>query len=220
MSTIGMPARISSPSWTSAIEFDFQIDLEDGHAADRGENGHPLGVRFGHPHRVFGAVAADPEDLDVGFSSLPFQLVGRFQLRERRLGLLARQGVLLRVDLGDHGVLEHLELRSRHGAFGDLDLALVLRRRGALLRFALADLLLELLKLGPAVERVGDLLLPVELDDEIAALHGAARPDQPGDDERHACSGPRAGARRRWWTARPRRCRSGAPSARSRGGRR
>ena len=101
-------------------------------------------------------------------AALPLQLVGRLQLLQRGLGLLERQRVLLGLDLRDHVVLDHLELRPRHGALGDLDLAVVLRRGRALLRLALADLLLEVLELGAPVERVGELLLAVELDDEVA----------------------------------------------------
>ena len=92
-------------------------------------------------------------------------------------------------------------------ALRNLDLAVVLRRGRALLRLALADLLLEIGELRAAVERVGQLLLPVELDDEVARLHGAAGPHQPRDHERLACSDRRGGERRWWSTGSLRPCR-------------
>ena len=55
-------------------------------------------------------------------------------------------------------------------------LAVVVRTRRALLGFALRDLLLEILQLGASIERVLDLILPIELDDQIARRDGAARP--------------------------------------------
>ena len=48
------------------------------------------------------------------------------------------------------------------------DLAVVVGAGGALLRLALGDLLLEILQLGAPVERVLDLVLAIELDDQIA----------------------------------------------------
>ena len=151
--------------------------------AERGEDGHAFGVGFGHLHRAFSPVPPDLQDADVGLGGLAFQFVSGLQLFERGLGLLEREGVLLGIDPGDHVVLDHLELRPRDRALGDLDLTFVLRRGGALLGLALADLLLQVLQLGPPVERVGELLLPVELDDEIPGLDGATRLDQAGDDE-------------------------------------
>ena len=50
--------------------------------------------------------------------------------------------------------------------------------RRAFLGFALRDLLFEVLQLGASIERVLDLILPIELDDEVARRHGAAGPDQ------------------------------------------
>ena len=79
--------------------FDFQIDLRTAMPPIGETDGHPLGVALGLPHRALGAVAADLEDLEVGFGGVPFQLVGRLQLLQRRLGLLERQGVLLGLDL-------------------------------------------------------------------------------------------------------------------------
>jgi hypothetical protein len=107
-------------------------------------------------------------------AALRFKVVGGLQLLQRRLRLLERVDVLLRLDLRDHRVLDHLELGSRLRALRDLDLAVVLRRGRTLLRLTLPDLLFEVGELGAAVERVGELLLPVELDHEVSRLHGAA----------------------------------------------
>ena len=86
--------------------------------------------------------------------------------------------VLLRVDLRHQLVLAHLELRPRYRALGERHLAVVVRPRRALLRFALRDLLLEILQLGAPVERVLDLILSIELDDEVPGCDRATRPDQ------------------------------------------
>ena len=62
--------------------------------------------------------------------------------------------------------------------------ALMAHEAVLLLRLALADLLLQVLQFGPAIQGVGELLLPVELDDQVAGFHGAPRTDQPGNHER------------------------------------
>ena len=60
----------------------------------------------------------------------------------------------------------------------------VVRRGGSrFLRPALVDLLLEIPQLRPAIERVPDLLLPVEFDEQIAGAHGGARTHHAHDDE-------------------------------------
>ena len=98
--------------------------------------------------------------------------------------LLERQRVLLGVDLRQQLVLAHFELRAPDRALAERDLAVVVGARGALLGFALGDLLLEVLQLGALVERVLDLILAVEFDDQVARLTVLPGADQLGDDER------------------------------------
>ena len=149
--------------------------LHDRHAANRRMDGHAFGVAGRLPLRVGGAVAADLEDADVGFGGAALQLVGGLELLQRRLRLLERQRVLLGVDLRQQLVLAHFELRAADRALGERHLAVVVRPRGALLRFALRDLLLEILQLGAAIERVLDLILAIELDNQIARADGDCR---------------------------------------------
>ena len=54
---------------------------------------------------------------------------------------------------------------------------------GVLLRPPLADLLLEIVQLGLLVERVADLLLAVELDEQIAGMHGLPGAHERRDDQ-------------------------------------
>ena len=89
----------------------FQIVFTHRHAADRRVDRHPVGVAGRLPFGVRGTVAADLEDAHVGFGGAPLQLVGGLELLERRLRLLERLRVLLGVDLRQHLVLDHLELR-------------------------------------------------------------------------------------------------------------
>ena len=54
-------------------------------------DGHPLGVSGRLTLRIRGAVATDLQDAHIGFRGPPFELVGRLELLQRRLGLLERQ---------------------------------------------------------------------------------------------------------------------------------
>src|SRR4030095_16330636 len=101
----------------------------------------------------------------------------------RRIGLLERQLVLLDIDFRKQFVLPHLELRAGDRALPEGQLAIVVRTSRALLCLALRNLLLQILQLGPSIERVFDLLLAIELDDEIALVDSRTWPDQGCNDE-------------------------------------
>ena len=153
---------------------------DDGDAGDRRLDRHALGVALGLPHRVLGAVAANLEDLDVGVGGAPLQVVGLLQLLELGLRLLERQRVLLGLDLRQHLVLERSRAARARARSRPAQLAVVLgrARRGSSASL-LANLLLEIVQLGAAIERVA-----------AAAPAGRTRPrDRParpgaGRDER------------------------------------
>ena len=76
---------------------------------------------------------------------------------------------------GSELVLDRLELGARQRAFGEQDLAVVTRPRGALAGVLLLDLLLEIVQLRAAIEGGRKLRLAIEFDDEIA-LFDRSRP--------------------------------------------
>ena len=146
-------------------------------------NRHALGVAGGLALGIGRAIAADLQNTDVRLGRSPLEFVGRLELFQRRLGLFERKLVLLDIDLGQQLVLSHFQLRAPDRALGQRDLAVVVCACGAFLGFALRDLLFEILQLGATIERVLDLILPVEFDDQVAGRHRAARPDQRRNDE-------------------------------------
>ena len=79
--------------------------------------------------------------------------------------------------LRQHLVLDQLELRARSSAlsacFSVLSSLACAATSSAV---PLLDLLIEVGQLGAPVERVAELLLPVELDERIARLHRRPRP--------------------------------------------
>ena len=166
---------------------------EHRHPADRRDDGHPLRVGFGLTHRALRAVAADLQYLEVGLGGLALEGVGFFQLIERGRCLLDGEVVLLGLDFRQELVLDRLELRARQRAFGEQDLAVVTRSRGALASVLLLDLLVEIVQLRAAIECGRKLRLPIELDDEIAFFDWSPRLDELGDDE-----GLRSGTRKTW----------------------
>ena len=89
-------------------------------------------------------------------------------------GASSRASVFFGLDLRQHLVLQHLELRARRGAAGLHHGAVVGRSGGVFHRLPLTDLLVEIVQLGLAIERVAELILAVEFDQHIARLDGRA----------------------------------------------
>ena len=84
---------------------------------------------------------------------------------------------------GQHLVLGHLQLGPADRALREGDFAVVVGACGALLGFALRDLLFEIVQLGALVEGVLDLVLTIEFDDQVALCDRATRRDEFGDDQ-------------------------------------
>ena len=146
----------------------------DSHAADRRENRHLVGVALGLLHGVLGAIAANLQDAHVGLRGLALQIERGLELREPGVRFLERLLVLLRLDFRQELVLDDLELRPAAAALRLFQLALVFRARGALLGVLLPNLLLEIAQLDAAIERVLQLVLAIELDEQVAGLHECA----------------------------------------------
>ena len=130
-----------------------------------------------------GPVASDLENPHVGFGGAALQIVGLLQLLESRCSLFERQRILLGLDLRQHFVLEHLEFRALERRLGLLQGAVIGRARGGFLRASLANLLFEIVELGLLVEGVAHLLLPIELDQQVARVNGPPGLDQRGHDQ-------------------------------------
>ena len=147
-------------------------------------NLHARGVGLRLLHGVFGLAPPDLQDLEIGVRRQPLEIVRGLELLQLGTGLFERLLVLLGLDFRDHRVLDHLEIGPAERALRQLDLAVVLGAGGAPLRFLLPDLLLEIAQLGPPVERVLQLILAIELDEQVARPDPRARAHQFHDDER------------------------------------
>jgi len=112
--------RLAGAHFFPLLHFRHVVGLPDRtqhrHAAERRDDGHALGVRFGLAHRVLGAVAANLEDLEVGFRRRALESVGRLQLVQRRDGLFDREVVFLGLNARYELVLVGLEAGTRQGA--------------------------------------------------------------------------------------------------------
>ena len=153
-STIGMPLRTSSPSWTSAMLFDFQIE--------RSTAMPPIGDLIAIRSALLSAccIAFSARSRRIwrmrrsASAAAALQVVGRLELLELGLGFLERLRVLLGLDLRQHLVLDDLELRAPERALRLHELAVVLGPRRAVLGLLLPDLLFEIVQLDASVERV------------------------------------------------------------------
>src|SRR4030095_4244548 len=90
MSTTGTPARTSSPSCTSAMLLPFQIVFTTAIPPMGAWMAIRSAVPGALPLRIRGAVAADLQDAHVRLRGAALELIGRFELLQRRLGLLER----------------------------------------------------------------------------------------------------------------------------------
>ena len=128
---------------------------------------------------------------DIRHVGLPAQVERAPKLGGLGARFVERQPVLLRRDGRDHLGLEDFELGALHGVLGRLELRLAVRAGGDLFAALLVDLLDEIAILRlPVVRRLG-LGLPVELDQQIAALDARAGLDEPDDHQGARAAGAR-----------------------------
>ena len=191
---------------------------EDRHPADR-RDAPPCARRCVSAWRIAFSARSRRilQDLEVGLGGLALEGVGGLQLFSVASACSSGEVVLLGLDSRQQLVLDHLELGARERALGQQDLAVVARPGGALARVLLLDLLLEVVQLGAAIERVRELLLAVELDEQVTLLDRRAGLDELGDDERLRVRTREPWAPRSSSTRPPRPCRSVGPTGRSPG---
>ena len=183
-STIGMPLRTSSPSCTSAMVFDFQIDRRTAIPAIGELDGHPIGVALRLAHRVLGAIPPNLQDLEVRFAGTAAS--ARRSSSAASSFACASSSACVFFSAWIFGSISFLTISScaRPMALCACSSSLSSFARAARrFRFLLLDLLLEIVELDPAVERVLELILAIELDEQIALAHHAAGAYEPGDDE-------------------------------------
>ena len=132
-------------------------------------------LRLGVLPGVHRAIALNLERADVRHVGLPAQIERAPELGRLGAGFVEGEPVLLGGDRRDHLGLEDLELRALDGVLGRLELRLAVRAGGDLFAALLVDLLDEIAILGLPVVRRLDLGLPIELDEQIAALDARAQ---------------------------------------------
>src|SRR5207247_8399287 len=142
------------------------------------------GVALGVLPRVLRAVALNLERADVGGVRLPSQGERLTQLIGLRPRLVERQRVLLGRDGRYDLVFEDFELRALDGVLRLLDFGLLVRGGGELLAAFLVDLLDEIAILGLTIVGRLDLRLPIELDQQVAALDSCAWLGEMDDNQR------------------------------------
>ena len=174
---------------------DFVAFLDAGHlvaavgraqhreAVERGAADHHVGVGLRVAPGAFGAVAADLEDPDVCGGRADLERERLPQLREAGRRLLQREVVLLGVDPGQELVLLDLQPRPPDVVVGHRQRRLVRGQRRLLVGFLLEDLLFEIEVFGAAVHGRAHLVLPIELDQDIARAHARSAGHEARDGE-------------------------------------
>ena len=179
--------------------------------ADRRLDRHPIGVALGLPHRVLGAVAADLENADVGFGGAPLQVVGLFSCFSLACASSSASVFFSAWIFGSISFFTHLELRALWPLSACISSLSSARRAASSSACLLPDLLLEIVELDPPVERVLHLILPVELDEQVALCAPCCPARTSVVMTRDCCSARRAAAWKWWWLRPLRRSRRVGP---------